>query len=208
MNIDKIRTALATIAEAIDEIDTKPEEHWIGPFEWRGGECPLPPAVRVKITLKNGSHGHSPNGTSAHSWSWQKCYDPHSIVSFSYLADNAAGWIKRPDGWLPPEEAWNLGLRWTASELEPGYDGVRSRIKDLSFDANVKYIRLPPPGFVVSGCTFEPAAAEPKLPDGWEIRDGWLASPHCHFILSKDHVRKYGADTIRAAVEALIAETE
>lgn len=149
------------------ELETERKEWWIGPFPWRGGETnPVPGRICVRVRYR-GAPDRQSEGL-AEGFGWRHDGASGDIVSFSYRADNAAGWTERPAGWVPPDETWSLGLHWSTSTNPAGHGGAR-RLTKSDWDASppITHIRLLPR---------ETKPAVPDLPE-WAIveSDGWLA---------------------------------
>ena len=115
------REALCAVADKLEE-EPAQTEHWIGPFEWRGGECPLPPetVVRWEVTRSVAS-------ANAFIWSSRRGH-------FSYLADSPEGWVARPADWFVPQGCdlqYEGGCQW-GNRIEPAAPGeIASHIRIL-----------------------------------------------------------------------------
>ena len=134
----KWQDALLGIADDLEGKYDEPAEHWHGPFEWRGGECPLPPETQVKAEGRDSDfNGGGTRPAFAHFWD-------HSggmadIVAFSYLADNPEGWVERPEGWVPPASVFPIEALGLSGQL---YELLSPA--DLDGELVITHIRLLP----------------------------------------------------------------
>ena len=124
------REALCAVADKLEE-EPAQTEHWIGPFVWHGGECPVPPETMVEARYEGGG-AHS--GTAA-GMKWRR-----KVTSFSYLADNPEGWIELPREYRVPMSAYPIRVRY-----EDGREEDCSREPHGS-PPYITHIRLLPPG--------------------------------------------------------------
>lgn len=75
----------------------EPASFWIGPFAHNGGGMPVPPETVVRTTAMDGTILDYP----ARCVVWTNRSNP--IISLSYRADNAEGWLDLPRGWSIPD---------------------------------------------------------------------------------------------------------
>ena len=116
--------ALLEIADDLEGKYDKPAEHWIGPFEWRGGECPLPPGTYVEKQ----EPGEPTFRGRACDLEWGE------PSTFRYRADNPEGWVARPADWFVPQGCdlqYEGGCQW-GNRIEPAAPGeIASHIRLL-----------------------------------------------------------------------------
>lgn len=77
-----VRGAIPEPTDIIDYMEAKaavspPADDWI---EWKGGFCPVGPAVRVKVRFADGSTNH--NQFDAAGFSWARTGGPGDIVAY------------------------------------------------------------------------------------------------------------------------------
>lgn len=187
MDKERIMDAFDGVEQALDELRaaiTKPEQpkrakHWIGPFQWPGGErSPFPKGTKVRLW----ENGYIIDESTAN---WAK------ELNVWYCADNAEGWINLPGGWDWPGETHKVAHIQTKHGNGSWVQFVPRKVKPERFWIGPFEWRggdrspLPPRTKVrlwADGCIFDESVVNWSSPTlvFWyaaDNADGWIERP-------------------------------